>query len=323
MHQITLNLLRQDNINDLVQTITDEVTQLLNADSGYLALVEGETLVDRAISPKHAPYQMGTGSLWEDQSVMRQVIDSRETLVVSDLSSPPNASPQTIALHAKAAMLLPLFTMDTCQGVLGVGRTNTNKPFSEEDIFLGDLFARVAGLTIENTRLREAFRQEAIRDPLTGLFNRRFMQEELTVELRRAERNTLPLTVAMLDLDHFKRINDTFGHDAGDQALCQFGSLLQSRFRGSDIACRYGGEEFTLILPEASLTDVLERIDELRGAVKQLEILHQGTYLSQLTVSIGIAMYPKHGSHGEALLKAADDALYQAKLAGRDRVVTA
>ena len=320
LHQTTLNLLKQKNMDDLAQTITEEALQLLHADVGYLALVEDEILVDRAISPKGMPYQMVKGTLEEDQSVVRQVIDSRQTIVVANFSSLPNVSPQTRALGVKAAVLMPLLT---CQGVLGAGRISTDEPFSEEDVYLGDLFTRLAGLTLDNTQLRETLCQEAIRDPLTGLFNRRFMQEVLTGELRRVERYSLPLAVAMLDLDHFKRINDNFGHDAGDEALRQLSVLLQAKVRGSDIACRYGGEEFILILPEVSLSIALERMEELRNELKDLVIKNEGRELSRLTISIGIAVYPEHGSNGEALLKAADEALYRAKRTGRDQVIAA
>lgn len=127
----------------------------------------------------------------------------------------------------------------------------------------------------------------------------------------------------MIDVDHFKRINHTFGHNAGDVALRKLGKLLQKYVRGSDIACRYGGEEFTLILPEASLNVTLQRAEQIRAAVKQLNIECSGEFLGAIAVCIGVACFLDHGLEGETILKAADAALYQAKRQGRDRAIAA
>jgi diguanylate cyclase (GGDEF)-like protein/PAS domain S-box-containing protein len=181
--------------------------------------------------------------------------------------------------------------------------------------------AEHVALALSNLKLRETLRQQAIRDPLTDLFNRRYMEESLEREVRRALRRESPLGVMMLDLDHFKRINDTFGHAAGDALLRALGALLLAHTRGEDIACRYGGEEFTLILPDSALEDTWKRAEQLREAVKQLRIHHGGELLGAVTVSVGVASFPEHGAVPEALLRAADTALYQAKAEGRDRTV--
>jgi diguanylate cyclase (GGDEF)-like protein len=127
----------------------------------------------------------------------------------------------------------------------------------------------------------------------------------------------------LIDLDHFKRFNDTHGHDAGDQLLRELGALLLQQFRGEDIACRYGGEEFTVILPGASPEDTRRRAEQLREAVKAIRVEHEGHRLEPVTASIGVAVFPHHGGSAEAVLAAADAALYRAKAAGRDCVVVA
>jgi diguanylate cyclase (GGDEF)-like protein/PAS domain S-box-containing protein len=162
--------------------------------------------------------------------------------------------------------------------------------------------------------------EQAIRDPLTGLHNRRYLDETLPRELQRAERAGQPVGVIMLDIDHFKRFNDTYGHDAGDALLQTMGTFLQRNTRGDDIACRYGGEEFTLVLPGASLADARQRAEELREGIQSLSVEHQGQPLGAVTASLGVAVFAAHGTTTDALVRAADQALYQAKRNGRNRV---
>jgi diguanylate cyclase (GGDEF)-like protein len=165
--------------------------------------------------------------------------------------------------------------------------------------------------------------QQAIHDPLTGLYNRRYLDETMPRELHRAERTGQPVGVIMLDVDHFKRFNDTYGHDAGDTLLRAVGTFLQQHTRGDDIACRYGGEEFTLVLPGASLAATQQRAKELRAGIQHLGVEHQGQPLGTVTASLGIAVFHAHGTTADSLIRAADQALYHAKRGGRNRVVLA
>jgi diguanylate cyclase (GGDEF)-like protein/PAS domain S-box-containing protein len=323
MHEIALELLNQRHLDELPQTITDQIVRLLEADMGYLALREGDELVDRAVTPPDLPYQKTRLAAPDDHSTVWQVYKSREPFVTADYSALPNIHPHMAALGVKAAVLLPIEYGKDCQGVLGTARFRPAYPFDEDDISFGKLFSKLVGVALDNAQLHETLRQESIRDPLTGLFNRRFMQEALTRELHRVERGAQPLAVVMLDLDHFKNINDRHGHDAGDETLQRLGLLLRLQIRGSDIACRYGGEEFVFILPEASLNNTIRRMEQLRQDIKQLAIRHQAKLITGLSGSFGIAAYPQHGSTGEQLLKAADEALYRAKQAGRDCIMTA
>ncbi len=323
LHEISLDLLNQRELNDLLQTITDQIVRLHDSVMGYIALNEDDELVDKAITPKDLLYQMTNIGGRKDISPVWQVFESREPFITDDFSSLANIRPETAALGVKAAIFLPILYGETCRGVLGTGRTQPNYPFDKEDINFGGLFAKLAAVALDNAQMHRTLREESIRDPLTGLFNRRYMQEALTQEVLKAKRTSRPLAIVMLDLDHFKRLNDTFGHDAGDEALRRLGLLLKTTIRGSDIACRYGGEEFTLILSEASLIVALQRMEQLRQDIKSLTIRYQGKSIDHLSGSFGIAVYPKHGSTSETLLKAADEALYRAKQAGRDRVIAA
>jgi diguanylate cyclase (GGDEF)-like protein/PAS domain S-box-containing protein len=178
-------------------------------------------------------------------------------------------------------------------------------------------------LALANLRLREVLRTQSIRDPLTGLFNRRYMEESLERELRRAMRNEQTVALLMLDIDHFKRFNDTFGHQAGDTLLRTLGDFLSQRTRGQDVACRFGGEEFALILAGAGSDDAVKRSRLLREELQQLSVSHSGQVLGRITFSIGIATYPGNAASTEQLIRAADGALYRAKAEGRDRICVA
>ena len=170
---------------------------------------------------------------------------------------------------------------------------------------------------------RHELAELAIRDPLTRLYNRRFMEEALARELVRAERDGTPLAVAMLDLDHFKTFNDDYGHAAGDAVLSAFARAMHGFRHGSDVACRFGGEEFVLILPGLDRAGAFARLDAFRRTVSALVVVHEGRELPRVRVSIGASFFPEHGHRVDALLAHADRALYAAKQGGRDRVVLA
>jgi diguanylate cyclase (GGDEF)-like protein len=180
-----------------------------------------------------------------------------------------------------------------------------------------------AGLALGNLQLRETLKQQSIRDPLTGLYNRRFLDESLEREIRRAARGRKNVGLIALDVDHFKKFNDTFGHDAGDCVLQSVGELIRAHLRAEDFPCRYGGEEFFMILPEASVAVSNARAEKIRTQVKYVELERGGQSLGRITVSLGVAEFPEHGTSAMALMRAADAALYRAKEGGRDRVVVA
>ena len=177
-----------------------------------------------------------------------------------------------------------------------------------------------AVLSIESeARMREL----SVRDHLTRLFNRRYLEETLDREIRRSLRSHYTIGIIIFDVDHFKEINDGWGHAAGDVVLQQLGQLSLTAIRGGDIACRYGGDEFVLVLPEASLDVTRERAEYLRIEARRLQEEYNSQRVKSFTISLGVAIYPDHGSTGDEVLRSADKALYRAKSEGRDRVVVA
>ena len=176
-------------------------------------------------------------------------------------------------------------------------------------------------LSLSNLKLREIMREQATHDPLTGLFNRRYLDDTLPRELNHARRQNTQICIAMLDIDHFKHFNDTFGHEAGDLMLRELGHVLRENIRKSDIACRFGGEEFVLVLLDSPLEASRQHLEKICTHVKELQIRYRDQLLGTMTLSVGIVEALRHNLTADELLRAADEALYAAKHAGRDRIV--
>ncbi len=225
-------------------------------------------------------------------------------------------------------LCVPLVAQGDTLGVLHVqynriesnNRTEAFESLQESEQRLAVAVGGRVALSLAGLLLRETLRDQSIRDPLTGLFNRRFMEDTLGRELQRAKRRSQPLAVVFLDLDHFKRFNDIHGHDAGDAVLRSMAGLFQQHFRGEDVVCRFGGEEFAIILPDASAKNAAMRVEQLRQTAKKFKVSHKEQILDTVTFSIGIAAYPEDASSGEELLQIADACLYESKAKGRDCV---
>jgi diguanylate cyclase (GGDEF)-like protein len=231
-----------------------------------------------------------------------------------------------VAGDERVSTCLPLLAQGETLGILHLlddapAASNADDLRTAQSGTLAKILADSIGLGIANLKLRESMRNLSIRDPLTGLFNRRYMEEGLALELHRSRRNAAQLAVIMVDIDHFKRFNDSFGHDGGDAVLRALGKFLRKHVRGSDIACRYGGEEFALILSPSTAAGALARAEKIRANAARLDVRHAGQDLGAITLSLGVAMFPDHATEAMALVKAADVALYQAKSGGRNRVV--
>ena len=213
--------------------------------------------------------------------------------------------------------------------LIGFGTVVLLNPFWQENPLLtGGLFLLLAALPpyggallIALGKANRNLHEQAMRDVLTGLYNRRYLMDSFDRELRRARRRNERLGVMMIDIDHFKQFNDTYGHAAGDEVLHSVAVIMLTLVRGEDILCRFGGEEFVLVQMTGSAEALTQRAEELRDAVGSHEIVYGDRRLGPVTLSIGIAMFPDHGASAETLLSGADTALYRAKASGRNRVV--
>lgn len=201
--------------------------------------------------------------------------------------------------------------------------TSPTEATADPGLALAVAVAEDLSLAHANMRLRESLREQSTRDALTGLFNRRFVDEFLVRELARAERKARQLSMIALDIDHFKRINDTFGHAAGDAVLQRVSVILRAHVRDTDVASRVGGEEFLLLLAESPLPLAAKRAEDIRTAICEMSVKYKNSDMGRITASFGAVAFPDHGRTAEALIRAADKALYDAKHAGRNQVVSA
>ena len=234
---------------------------------------------------------------------------------------------------ACSTICVPLVASGEVLGLLSVGSRNQRAGddmapphiectavASEQELVYLSLMSESIGIALANIRLREVLHEQAIHDKLTGLFNRRFMDEVMDMELNQAGRNKTPLTVVMLDVDYFKQFNDLHGHDAGDAVLAALGRCFIQQARKSDVVCRYGGEEILAVLPNTDLAGATRWAEAVRQKVECMTLSHQGQQLGTVTISCGIASYPRNASNKLDLIKAADEALYRSKAEGRNRV---
>ncbi|RUO52767.1 hypothetical protein CWI69_06915 [Pseudidiomarina halophila] len=219
------------------------------------------------------------------------------------------------------SVCIPLITRDEVLGTLFLaGTSSSHRPLEDHQITLAKTVAERLSLALSNIRLTEKLRRESVRDPLTGLFNRRYLEETMEREMQRVARAGKPLSLITLDVDHFKRFNDTFGHEAGDRVLEELAEQMTNIARAGDVVCRFGGEEFMIIMPEAGTDTAGERAEELRRRIEMLDLHYGGTSLGHVTISLGVATYPKHAAKKEELIRLADNALYEAKKRGRNQV---
>ncbi len=223
------------------------------------------------------------------------------------------------------SLCIPIVAQGEALGMLTINRPSPHKagPLDEEVRRLGLMVTRQLGATLAGLKLRATLNEQSLRDPLTNAFNRRHFDDVVEKELSLAQREDRPLAVVMLDVDHFKLINDIRGHAAGDATLVAVSTFLQKSIRNSDWLFRYGGEEFVIILCDVGHAAAVRKARELCAGIAELSVLHDGQMLSRVTVSMGVACFPEHGTTVAALVERADEALYASKEAGRNRVTMA
>lgn len=288
--------------------------RLWEAETAEFVLIRQEGLSPRYIRERERMELTGGSVLdWLAQSHQTQVIEAPE--------QDPRVSPMLRAERLQRLLMVPLVARGRLIGFIGLG-TRRPQPLAAFRIELLDTLGQILATALETARLHEALTSQATHDSLTGLLNRRGLEEQYLAEYARAVRFGWPLAAVMLDLDHFKAMNDTYGHLAGDHALRQVAQLFREHLRSFDLAGRYGGEEFLLILPNSGKPGALSVAEKLRDLVASQPVCWGGREIP-LTVSAGVAGFPDDTRESEELIRLADAALYAAKRGGRNRVCAA
>lgn len=228
-------------------------------------------------------------------------------------------SPVIQTLESNELVLIPLKAKDRVNGIIVADNFITNDPITKDDIRMLTMLANQAGLAIENSQLFELTVERAHSDYLTNLWNHGYFQYLLQNEIEKAKATKKPLTLMMIDIDDFKIYNDTLGHQAGDKILRTLANLLRNQSRKMDFVCRYGGEEFTIILPQTAKLEAFQIAERIRVDIQKYPFLNEEIFPNkQLTVSLGIATFPESGSLAADLITASDKSLYQAKNKGKN-----
>jgi len=299
------------------QVIALTAGELFPGHNGCLAILDGTDQNLEVVARWGIETIIQSAFSWEDcwalrRGQMHEIVDSQIGLICHHFMYVPKAG----------YLCLPLMVQGETFGVLSLSdkaiRNGMRQPGLQHLVVT---VGETIKLSLSNLKLREELRQQAVHDPLTGLFNRRYLDETLSRELHMAQRRKVSLSVVMLDIDGFKQFNDSFGHGPGDALLRELGRVLREGLRKSDISCRYGGDEFVLVLPDSSIADAHERLEQIRIFLKGLEIHYGKQVLGLINISAGIAQTPEHGTTPSELLRAADEVMYVAKQAGRDRIV--
>jgi diguanylate cyclase (GGDEF)-like protein len=304
-------------VPDAGPVIARALPKLLPGVSGTLFLLrdDDDHMLDRHTqwgTPSEQPEEMEIASCW----ALRHGSRYR----TAGYDAPACAHYREPADEAAGRLCIPLVTHDDLVGMLHLEGLAAG-PEQETQERLAVTVAEQLALALGNARLRESLRRQSVLDPLTGLFNRRHFDAALKRELARARRKNVPVSLVLVDIDHFKRVNDDYGHAIGDAVLRTIAQQLRLGIREGDIACRYGGEEMVLLLPECTAADASKRAEVIRAALSTITPNPEGDGPERVTASFGVAAYPVHAQDAEALFWAADKALYRAKQYGRNRVV--
>ena len=313
-----------DTMHKLERVIESFIPEIVPGLAGRLYLFDEHrnALVETRswLGPVHSKSEFPPTACWALQrGDMHRPAGQTIDIVCSHLDGADRAIDSIcLALIAQQAMLGVLY-LEPRQNPLSSDVTSPEPEVSE--IYIR-MLAENIGLALGNMRLRDALREMAMADALTGLANRRHLDSELEIRLAEAERLGQSISCLMVDVDHFKRFNDQFGHDAGDAVLREVGKILQNATRESGVAFRYGGEEFLLLMPALGPEQAVQRAEKIQGRIRALRIEHGGRELGPITASFGLASAPDHCAFGK-LVKTSDATLYRAKESGRNRIMIA
>ena len=313
------HLLSEQGLDRVLERIADTLADILPHDSLviYRADEDKRTLTPVIARDPYAEQIMGSPSEF-GRGITGWAVEHRQPVLSNEAHLDPRVRfIPGCPIDPEALIAVPLIARGAVMGVLNIYRENESNGFTDEEFELACRFGEAAALALENAHSKEQLEHQAQTDPLTGLYNHRFFHERMRAELIRAGRAHDSVSLLMLDIDDFKKVNDVYGHGTGDQVLITIAQILRTTVRGSDVVCRIGGEEFCVIMPSSDAGDALG----LSARIGQRVAAHEFEYVGRLTVSIGIAQGPEHAMNPRALVACSEAAMMTAKSRGKDRVV--
>lgn len=318
LYETSLVVNSQPDIQSLLGTIVERATDLLEVPMGGLHLLQADKVTLKPVVSRNLPADYAGLDMRVGDGLIGRAAQTGEPISVPDYKEAEAGADHPSELPFRRALAVPLKSADRVIGVLSVYGAGAGA-FLDDQVQLVHLFADQAAIALENARLYAEVQQLAVVDELTGLYNRRGLVQFGEREFTRSARFARPLSALMIDLDHFKTVNDTYGHAAGDRVLRQVADCLRSKARSVDILARYGGEELLLLLPEADLAQATQVAERLRLAIERTSVLVDGEQV-RVTASSGVAALSSDTPDLASLIARADSAVYQAKQAGRNRV---
>lgn len=322
LYDLSVKLSTNDNLTKLYSTVIDYATHLTRTPAGSLAMFDEERGEMILVASGGLSRKFSLTRRWKVRKggLTSQILNQKGPFVVEKLTKHPKYNnPVLLAEGVKSLAAISLWSEGKILGILYVDDFKP-RAFTGKEISLLQLISTIAATTIEKAKIFEKTRMMAITDELTGLFNHRHFLNQLSTELSRTKRYSRPLTLVMIDIDHFKHYNDTYGHLQGNEILRTLGEIMRKNIRDTDIPARYGGEEFSIIMPETTRQRAKSIAERLRKAISAHRFRDSGRKLGSVTVSLGIASYPENASSIHNLIEEADQALYKAKELGRNRI---
>ena len=301
-------------LEDLLTRVCTVIQHAFQVSQVSLLLLDEGELVMRAFHGELTPCFPPSGRFPVTQEPWRHILDTNATVIEKDLTTA--AGPLRLFTESRSRMSIPLISFGQTLGVLTLHSSQVNA-FNKSELQSLESVADICANSIQNAHYVERVKQLAYLDGLTGIFNRRFFELRITEEVERSRRYGTAMAVIMADIDQFKRLNDEFGHLLGDEVLRQVSSIFHQQVRKIDIVCRYGGEEFALLLTQTNLEQAFAVAEKLRKTIQKWQF--PGVPRA-ITISAGVAAFPLHGRNRDELVRAADSGLYLAKQAGRNRV---
>lgn len=306
-------------IEKLLQTILERAVKLLNADGGDFCVFDENEQALRVVALSNMDNKYLNTLINLNEGGAGKAASEKKTIFIEDYSNWESKLKTFEEANLRSAMVSPLMIGDRLMGTVGMFHTTSTKTFSENDRHLLSLFAQHASIALDNAMLFEKIQELARIDEITGLLNRRSFMERAEYEINRARRLNHSLALAMIDIDNFKHINDTFGHQSGDEVLKEVSRILRENIRNIDIIGRYGGDETVVLMPETTAESALNAMQRLRQILSDHNFKDHGQDF-RITASIGLAAYPQASSSLEEMMSAADEAMYRAKKNGKNQV---